>query len=297
MGTFAKILKKFLGSKSEKDIKIIMPIVDNINIEFDKLANISNNDLRAETDKLRDTIKTAIQADVNEKEELKNTIKTANINSSEKEEIYKNIDKLDKSILKTTDDTLNEILPVAFAIVKETARRFKENEIVEVTANDFDKKLAVDFQNVEIENDKAIFYNKWLAGGVEVTWDMMHYDVQLVGGIVLHQGNIAEMATGEGKTLAATLPMFLNALTGRGAHLVTVNNYLAKRDAEWMGPIFQFHGLSVDCIDNHKPNSTERRKAYASDICYGTNNEYGFDYLRDNMSHRSEELVQREHNY
>jgi len=297
MSGFANILKKFFGSKSEKDIKEIMPIVDSINVEFDKLSNISNDELRAKTEELRAIIKKAVEADVNKIEELKNTIKTANIDSSEKQAIYKNIEKLDKSILKITDDTLNKILPVAFAIVKETARRFKDNEKIEVTANEFDKKLAVDYQNVEIVNDKAIFYNKWLAGGVEITWDMVHYDVQLVGGIVLHQGNIAEMATGEGKTLSATLPMFLNALSGSGAHLVTVNNYLAKRDSEWMGPLFQFHGLSVDCIDNHQPNSPERRKAYASDICYGTNNEYGFDYLRDNMSHRPEELVQRGHNY
>ncbi len=297
MATFLGILKKFLGSKSEKDIKAILPIVEKIHIEYDKIINLSNDDLRAKTFELKKIIDDAISGDVEKQKNLKDQIQKSDISANQKEAMYREIDKLEKSILKTIEDTLNDILPTAFALMKETANRFKNNEFLEVQANDFDRQLAVNHENIKIDGDKAIYYNKWIAGGNEITWDMVHYDVQLIGGIVLHQGNIAEMATGEGKTLVATLPMFLNALSGRGTHLVTVNNYLAKRDSEWMAPLFQFHGLSVDCIDNHEPNSPERRKAYACDITYGTNNEFGFDYLRDNMSHRPEELVQRGHNY
>lgn len=215
----------------------------------------------------------------------------------EKEKFYDEIDKIEKIVDDKLDDKLNDVLPMVFAVVKETAKRFKENEFVEVSANDFDKDLAATYENVEITGEKAKYFNSWIAGGNEIVWDMVHYDVQLIGGVVLHQGKIAEMATGEGKTLVATLPVFLNALTGRGVHVVTVNDYLAKRDSEWMGPIFQFHGLSVDCIDKHDPNSEARRKAYNSDITYGTNNEFGFDYLRDNMAINPEDLVQRRHNY
>ena len=215
----------------------------------------------------------------------------------EREEIYNRVDKLEEEIDKKVEDILTELLPVAFAVMKDTARRFKENEEIEVTATQFDRDLAVNHDFVEIEGDKAVWFNSWIAGGNEVTWDMVHYDVQLIGGAVLHQGKIAEMATGEGKTLVATLPVFLNALTGRGVHMVTVNDYLAKRDSEWMGPLYMFHGLSVDCIDKHQPNSPDRRKAYMADITFGTNNEFGFDYLRDNMAINPEDLVQRKHNY
>ena len=215
----------------------------------------------------------------------------------DKEKYYDEIDKIEKIVDEKLEEKLNEVLPVVFAVVKETAKRFKENEFVEVTVNDFDKDLAAIYDNVEIVGDKAKYYNTWIAGGNEITWDMVHYDVQLIGGVVLHQGKIAEMATGEGKTLVATLPVFLNALTGRGVHVVTVNDYLAKRDSEWMGPIYQFHGLSIDCIDKHEPNSESRRKAYNCDVTYGTNNEFGFDYLRDNMAINPEDLVQRKHNY
>jgi preprotein translocase subunit SecA len=213
------------------------------------------------------------------------------------EKIYREIDLLEKEVVETIEETLNEILPTAFAIMKDTARRFKENERVEVTANDFDRELSIKKNSVLIEGDTAVYLNRWIAGGNEITWDMVHYDVQLIGGVALHHGKIAEMATGEGKTLVATLPVFLNALAGRGVHVVTVNDYLSKRDSEWMGPLYEFHGLSVDCIDKHQPNSAERRKAYYSDITFGTNNEFGFDYLRDNMSISPEDLVQRKHHY
>ncbi len=215
----------------------------------------------------------------------------------EKEQIYERMDKVEKEIEDKYEEILNDVLPEVFSIVKDTARRFTENETLEVTAKDFDRDLAAEHDHIEIRGDKAIWYNTWMAGGNEVTWDMIHYDVQLIGGVVLHRGKIAEMATGEGKTLVATLPVFLNALPAKGVHIVTVNDYLAKRDSEWMGPIYQFHGLTVDCIDKHQPNSEGRRKAYNADITFGTNNEFGFDYLSDNMAINPQDLVQRKHNY
>ncbi len=291
------IIGKFIGNKSNKDIKEIMPIVAEINLEFDKLKNLSNDDLREKSEELKRQIKENVKSENEEIKKLKIESEKDEIEFDEKEKIYEKIDKIEKDIIEKTDIKLDEILPLAFAIVKETSRRFKENETLEVTATQLDKDLSIDRNNINIVGEKAIYSNKWLAGGNETTWAMVHYDVQLVGGIVMHQGKIAEMATGEGKTLSATLPMFLNALSGKGAHLVTVNTYLATRDAEWMAPIYQFHGLTVACIDNHQPNSEGRRKAYNANITYGTNNEYGFDYLRDNMAIMPEDLVQRGHNY
>ncbi len=297
MSFLNKIIGRFIGNKSNKDIQTIMPIVAEINLEFDKLNKISNDELRAKTEELKLQIREHLRAENAEIEQLKEESEKDEISFEEKEKLYEKIDKIEKEVVKKTAEKLDEILPIAFAIVKETARRFKENETLEVTATELDKNLSIDRDNINIEGEKAIYLNKWLAGGTETVWAMLHYDVQLVGGIVMHQGKIAEMATGEGKTLSATLPMFLNALSGKGSHLVTVNTYLATRDAEWMGPIYQFHGLTVDCIDNHQPNSDDRRKAYRADITYGTNNEYGFDYLRDNMAIMPDDLVQRGHNY
>jgi len=297
MSLLNSILEKFLGNKSERDIKEVDPIVQNILAEFDKIQHVSNDELRGISKKLQDRIKEFIKEDQDKINDLKDKIERESIDILEREEIYNEIDKIESKIDDSIDEVLNEILPEAFAVVKETARRFKENDTIEVTALDYDKNLAAKRDSIAIKGDIAIWNNKWLAGGNEITWDMVHYDVQLIGGIVLHQGKIAEMATGEGKTLVATLPVFLNALTHRGVHIVTVNDYLAKRDAEWMGPIFEFHGLTVDCIDKYEPNSEARRKAYNSDITYGTNNEFGFDYLRDNMAINPEDLVQRRHNY
>ena len=295
MAFVTKILGKILGNKSERDIKEINPLVEEIKREFARIETVSTDQLREEVDSLRNKIKDAIKSEEDEIADLKIKAEEAEVQDSEK--FYEQVDKLEEVINDKLEEVLNEILPTAFAIVKETAKCFKENEKVEVTARDYDKDLASSRDSIAIKGDKAIWNNKWIAGGTEITWDMVHYDVQLIGGIVLHQGKIAEMATGEGKTLAATLPVFLNALAGRGVHIVTVNDYLAKRDAEWMGPIFEFHGLTVDCIDKHQPNSEQRRKAYNSDITYGTNNEFGFDYLRDNMSINPEDLVQRKHHY
>ncbi|MEA3446783.1 MAG: DEAD/DEAH box helicase, partial [Bacteroidota bacterium] len=290
-----KTLSKLFGSKSERDIKEISPIVDNILAEYEKLNNISNDELRQKSKQLKQVVSDFTADDYQEILRLKNEADKLNIDK--REDVYNQIDKIEKAIDDKIEDVLNQILPEAFALVKETARRFNDNEYLEVEANDFDKDLAANRDSIEIKGDKALYKNKWIAGGTEITWDMVHYDVQLIGGIELHQGKIAEMATGEGKTLVATLPVFLNALTGRGVHLVTVNDYLAKRDSEWMGPIYEFHGLRVDCIDKHQPNSDERRKAYNADITFGTNNEFGFDYLRDNMTANPSELVQRKHNY
>ncbi|HKL34611.1 MAG TPA: preprotein translocase subunit SecA [Tangfeifania sp.] len=295
MAFVTKILGKILGNKSERDIKEINPLVEVIKREFDRLESVTTDQLREETDSIRQKIKEAVKSEEDQIAELKIQAEEAEVQDSEK--FYEQIDKLEEVINDKLEEVLQELLPAAFAVVKETAKRFKENDKVEVTARDYDKDLASSRDSIAIKGDKAIWNNKWIAGGTEITWDMVHYDVQLIGGIVLHQGKIAEMATGEGKTLAATLPVFLNALGGRGVHIVTVNDYLAKRDAEWMGPIFEFHGLTVDCIDKHQPNSEQRRKAYNSDITYGTNNEFGFDYLRDNMSINPEDLVQRKHNY
>ncbi len=295
MALVTNILGKLFGSKSDRDIKITTPIVERIKEEYKHILTLSNDELRNETDKLRQIIQERIQSEEDEIAELKEKAEEADIQESE--EIYKQIDKLEEIIDEKIEIVLDEILPVAFAIVKDTARRFFENETVKVTAREYDKDLASVRSSITIQGDKALWKNRWIAGGNEITWDMVHYDVQLIGGIVLHQGKIAEMSTGEGKTLVATLPVFLNALAGRGVHIVTVNDYLSRRDAEWMGPIFEFHGLTVDCIDKHQPNSEERRKAYNADITYGTNNEFGFDYLRDNMAINPEDLVQRRHHY
>ena len=295
MAFVSKVLGKILGNKSERDIKLISPVVSQIKEEYKRVIQLSNDELRAESTKLKQIIAERIKPEEDEIAALKIEAEEAEIQDTEK--IYERIDKLEEEIDKKIEEVLNEILPTAFAVVKDTARRFTENKTVEVTANDFDRDLAATRESINIKGDKAIWNNSWLAGGSMVTWNMIHYDVQLIGGVVLHQGNIAEMATGEGKTLVATLPVFLNALTGKGVHVVTVNDYLSKRDAEWMGPIFEFHGLSVDCIDKHQPNSESRRKAYNASITYGTNNEFGFDYLRDNMAINPEDLVQRKHQY
>ena len=297
MNILNKVLRSFFGDKSTRDIREVMPLVEQIKEVYAGLAEISNDELRERSAKLREDIRAHIGEEMQMIENMKTEAESDEVSVDKQEELYQEIDKLDKKIDEKLEGKLTEAIPEAFAIVKETARRFKENEILEVSATESDRNLAAEFDNVEIDGENAIYHNSWIAGGNEITWDMVHYDVQLIGGIVLHQGRIAEMATGEGKTLVATLPVFLNALTGRGVHLVTVNDYLAKRDSEWMGPIFQFHGLTVDCIDKHQPNSEARRKAYKADITYGTNNEFGFDYLRDNMAINADELVQRKHNY
>ena len=294
---FNDVLKKLFGNKSDRDMKELLPIVGQVNAEWEKLKGLSHDELREVANGLKAKIKAHIREEEEEIVALKKRVEEEKPSIEEREEIYNRVDKLEEEIDKKVEEILTELLPVAFAVMKDTARRFKENEEIEVTATQFDRDLAVDHDFVEIEGDKAIWFNSWIAGGNEVTWDMVHYDVQLIGGAVLHQGKIAEMATGEGKTLVATLPVFLNALTGRGVHMVTLNDYLAKRDSEWMGPLYMFHGLSVDCIDKHQPNSPDRRKAYMADITFGTNNEFGFDYLRDNMAINPEDLVQRKHNY
>ena len=287
-----KFLSKLFGSKSERDIKAIMPIVNKIKEEYDKLSGLTHDELRAKTQEFKQRISTYLQEIDNEINELKNTAESTD-DMEEKTSIYDKIDKLTKDRDKKLEEILLEILPEAFAVVKDTARRFTENKQVEVTASEFDRDLAARKPNVTINGDKAVWQNTWNAAGTEVTWNMIHYDVQLIGGIVLHQGKIAEMSTGEGKTLVGTLPTYLNALAGHGIHIVTVNDYLARRDSEWNGPIFEFHGMSVDCIDKHQPNSPQRRQAYLADIVYGTNNEFGFDYLRDNMTNTKEAMVQR----
>ncbi len=295
MAFVTKILGKFLGNKSDRDIREITPIVEEIKKEYERISKLSIDELRGESARLKQVIQDRIQADLDEIAALKAKVEEVDIQESEK--IYQQVDKIEEQINEKIEVVLNEILPAAFAVVKDTARRFTENERLLVKATDFDRELAAGRDSIEIDGEQAIWYNKWIAGGAEVTWAMVHYDVQLIGGVVLHQGKIAEMATGEGKTLVATLPVFLNALAGRGVHVVTVNDYLSKRDSEWMGPIFEFHGLSVDCIDKHRPNSDSRRKAYNSDITYGTNNEFGFDYLRDNMAINPQDLVQRKHHF
>ncbi len=292
-----KLLNSVFGNKSEKDIKDLNPRVEEINLHFASYASLSHDELRAKTQAFKDKIALDTK-EVNDKiSELKGRAEDDTIEIQQKEEIYEEIDKLEKQLTEDLEVVLDDILPEAFAVVKETARRFKENETITVTATDSDRKIAAEKGHVSIEGEKAVWKNRWDAAGNEITWDMLHYDVQLIGGMVLHQGKIAEMATGEGKTLVATLPVYLNALPGRGVHLVTVNDYLARRDSEWMGPLFEFHGLTIDCIDKHRPNSEERRLAYKKDIIYGTNNEFGFDYLRDNMASRTQDLVQQVHNY
>ncbi len=291
-------LKKILGTKSEKDIRNIEPVVEEINKIFSTLSSISHDELRARSKKLKDTIQENLKEENSEIAAIRQKIETdPAMDVNAKEELYKEIDEIEEKITGKIEEVLNDILPEAYAILKETARRFKENKELEVAANDFDTNLSKQQKHVEIRGAKAIWKNTWTAAGAELTWDMVHYDVQLIGGMVLHQGKIAEMATGEGKTLVSTLPVFLNALSGRGVHLVTVNNYLAKRDSEWNAPLFQFHGLSVDCIDKHEPNTPERRAAYMCDVTYGTNNEFGFDYLRDNMARSIDDLVQRKANF
>lgn len=293
-----KFIAKVFGTKSEKDIKQLMPIVKKINEEFDNLSSLSNDDFRNKTLEVQEIINSFLKGIDNDIAALHQKVEDKpDMDIHEKEATFAEIDKLEEQRNEQLEVVLMDVLPMSFAITKETARRFKENEELEVTATMFDKQMAAKFDNVELRGDKAVWKNKWIAASNEVTWDMLHYDVQLVGGMVLHQGKIAEMATGEGKTLVATLPAFLNALAKRGVHLVTVNTYLAKRDSEWMAPIFQFHGISIDCVDKHEPNSDERRDAYNADITYGTNNEFGFDYLRDNMSRSPEDLVQRKHHY
>ena len=298
MGFPESLVKIFYGgTKADKDRKMIEPFVKSIQKAYPEIDALSNNELRARTEELKQEIRDYIRADEEKMAELKARMESDDISIDEKESIGTEIDKLVKTIDERIEEKLNEILPVAFSIVKSTARRFTESSEIIVRATDFDRDLAATRDFVTIQGDDAVYRNEWMAGGNLVKWDMIHYDSQLFGGVVLHQGKIAEMATGEGKTLVATLPVFLNALAGKGVHIVTVNDYLARRDSEWMGPIYQFHGLSVDCIDKHQPNSEARRKAYNSDITFGTNNEYGFDYLRDNMAISPEDLVQRKHHY
>ncbi|WP_027453029.1 preprotein translocase subunit SecA [Segatella baroniae] len=294
---FNKFLVSLFGNKSSRDMKTIQPIVEKVKAAYADIQKLSNDELRAKTKEIQKYVQDAGKEQRDQIAELRAKIEDTPID--EREVIFNQIDKLHEEELQKYEDALNDVLPVAFSIVKDTARRFTENEETVVTATDFDRELASDPAKdfVTIDGDKAIYHNTWTAGGNKIKWEMVHYDVQLFGGVVLHQGKIAEMATGEGKTLVATTAVFLNALTGNGVHMVTVNDYLAKRDSEWMGPLYEFNGLSVDCIDKHRPNSPERRKAYQADITFGTNNEFGFDYLRDNMAISPDDLVQREHNY
>ena len=294
-----KFIAKILGSKSQKDIKNMMPLVEQTKVEGEKLISLSNDELRAKTKDIQAHIDQKLKHIDDNLASLHQRIADhPDLDLNEKESVFADIDRIEKERNEELETVLMEVLPQAFAIVKETARRFKENEVLEVTALDYDRAMAATHENVKIEGEKALWQNQWMAAGNLIKWDMVHYDVQIIGGIVLHQGKIAEMATGEGKTLVATFPTFLNALAKRGVHIVTVNTYLAQRDSEWMAPLFQFHGLTVDCIDKHQPNSHERRKAYEADVTYGTNNEFGFDYLRDNMARDPEELVQRRgHHY
>ncbi len=291
-------LSTLFGNKSQRDLREIAPFAESAKTAYETIKNLSADELRAKTIEFKERIKERIRDEEQEIRELKERIEQDyDMSIEDKEDAYARIEKLEKEIYDKTQSELNDILPEAFAVVKETARLFTENEEVEATATDYDRDLAATRDSVNIRGDKVYYQNSWSAGGSVIKWDMVHYDVQLIGGTVLHQGKIAEMATGEGKTLVATLPVYLNALSGKGVHVVTVNDYLAKRDSEWMGMIFEFHGLRVDCIDKHEPHSEERKQAYLADITYGTNNEFGFDYLRDNMCRNPEELVQRPHNY
>ena len=296
MGILDNVLKLFVGDKSKKDISEIQPMVALIKNQEAEIASLTIDELRSKTVEFKNKIKA-------DQKEIQDQIDALELKSLEiedinkKEDLYKEIDTLKDERYAIEVKTLENILPEAFAVMKETAKRFKDNETLTVNATSFDREISATNDYVTLEGEKAIWKNSWDAAGKEVTWDMVHYDVQLIGGIALHQGKVAEMQTGEGKTLVATLPMYLNALAGNGVHLVTVNDYLAKRDSAWMAPLFEFHGLTVDCIDHHQPNSEARRKAYNADITYGTNNEFGFDYLRDNMAHAPEDLVQRPHHY
>ena len=290
-----EFLSKLFGNKAQRDIKQIQPYVDKVKEVYPTIQRLTNDELRNRTSQIRSEIREYVSSEKKKIDELRNSIEGLEIES--RESTYAQIDKLESVVVEKYEEILEKVLPEVFAIVKDTARRFAESETIEVTATDMDRDLAATHDFVEIEGDKAIYKNHWVAGGNEITWNMNHYDVQLFGGVVLHKGKIAEMATGEGKTLVATLPVFLNALTGNGVHVITVNDYLSKRDSEWMGPLYQFHGLTVDCIDKHRPNSVARRKAYMADITFGTNNEFGFDYLRDNMANSPKDLVQRMHNF
>ncbi|HJX70959.1 MAG TPA: preprotein translocase subunit SecA, partial [Bacteroidales bacterium] len=297
MAIVTDIIQKFFGNKSQRDIRAVMPEVEKIKEEYEKVIHLSNDQLRAKSREIRQRIKDFIKKEEDQIVKLREQAEREKLEIDEVEKIYNEIDKIEKEIDIRIEEILNQVLPEVFAIVKETARRFNDNDYIEATATDFDRDLAATRDSVEIHGNKVRYSSRWIAGGNEIKWDMVHYDVQLIGGVILHQGKIAEMATGEGKTLVATLPVFLNALSGRGVHIVTVNDYLAKRDSEWMGPIYEFHGLSVDCIDKHQPNSESRRKAYHADITFGTNNEFGFDYLRDNMALSPQDMVQRKHHY
>ena len=295
MSFFKDLLAGIFGNKSQNDLKQIYPIVDKIKATYETIDKLSADELRAHSARMRQDLRDHVAEERREIAELRGQVESAEL--SEREALWEKIDTLEDQVKDKLEDKLNEILPEAFAVMKSTALRFSENSEITVTATQYDRDLSVDHDFVTIDGDKAIYKNEWEAGGNLTKWDMVHYDVQLIGGIVLHQGKIAEMATGEGKTLVATLPVFLNALTGNGVHVVTVNDYLSKRDEEWMGPLYQFHGLTVDCIDKHEPNSPERKRAYDCDITFGTNNEFGFDYLRDNMARRPEDMVQRVHNF
>ncbi|MCK5337959.1 MAG: preprotein translocase subunit SecA, partial [Bacteroidales bacterium] len=276
------VLGALLGSKSNRDIKALEPIASKIKDAEKGITGLSHDELRNKTTEFKERIAAHISEEKQTVVELKEKIKLEE-DIMEREKMWEQVDKLDKAIYDKTQDILSEILPEAFSVMKETAKRFKENDYIEVTASDYDRMLEPTRDGMEIKGSSAIYRNEWTAGGTLIKWDMVHYDVQLIGGIVLHEGKIAEMGTGEGKTLVATLPVYLNALAGKGVHIVTVNDYLAKRDSEWMGVLYEFHGLKVDCIDKHEPNSEPRRQAYLADITFGTNNEFGFDYLRDNM--------------
>ena len=291
----SKFLVKLFGDKKSRDLKAYRPMVEAVLKVYPEIQALSNDELRERSKAIRQRIQDSVTDLRGQIQVLKDKIPSTDI--QDRAPIFAQIDKLEKEVLDTFEKALDKERAEVFAIVKRTAELFATNETVEVTANDFDRDLAASHDFVDIEDDKAIYHNHWVAGGNDLKWDMIHFDVQLFGGTVLHQGKIAEMFTGEGKTLTATLPVFLNALTGNGVHVVTVNDYLAKRDSEWMGPIYMFHGLSVDCIDKHQPNSEARRKAYLADITFGTNNEFGFDYLRDNMAQDPKDLVQRAHNY
>ena len=293
----ANFLKKLFGSKAERDVKQITPILNQVLAAYDRLDKLSDDDLRAESAALREKVRAYTAPEEEKVAAIREQLSDPEMEVSRKERLATDLDELTKTIDKKIEEILNQVLPEAFAIVKSTARRFKENEKIRVKATDFDRDLSASHDFVNVDGDYAVWKNSWMAGGNMITWDMVHYDVQLIGGIVLHQGKIAEMATGEGKTLVATLPVFLNALAGKGVHVVTVNDYLSKRDSEWMGPLYMFHGLSVDCIDKHQPSTDARRRAYQSDITFGTNNEFGFDYLRDNMAINPKDLVQRKHHF
>ncbi|MCD7721355.1 MAG: preprotein translocase subunit SecA, partial [Prevotellaceae bacterium] len=291
---FINFLSSIFGNKAQRDMRAIQPLVDEITALYPEIQALSNDELRERSAQLRKKVQSAPAELRQQIADIKARIEKTDI--QDRAPLFAEVDKLEKDVLDVFEKVLDEVRPLAFAIVKSTAERLAQGDVV-VTANDFDRELAASHDFVDIEGDKAVYHNHWVAGGNDSLWNMVHYDVQLFGGTVLHQGKIAEMATGEGKTLVATLPVFLNALTGNGVHVVTVNDYLAKRDSEWMGPIYMFNGLSVDCIDKHQPNSPERRKAYLADVTFGTNNEFGFDYLRDNMATDPRDLVQRAHNY